>query len=166
MTEPNPAEKTTSLTEFVTRNDKVLAAIGVFVALSAFFISLPLKSLSSLLALASLVATFPLIYEFARDLLRTKSSWPLLFFSNVFTLFIGYFVWYVLIAFREQWWSQMHKIVFWTIFLGLLALYRRFLRRHYQRAFGYVSFAFSWRFGVNSIFGRKASYSDGLDFPR
>lgn len=134
------AANLTSLSAFIIRNEKVLAALGVFVALSAFFISLPLKSLSSFLAFLSLLATLPLIYELAKDLWRSNLSWSLTVFSNVFSLLIGYFIWYLLIAFREEWWGQMHKVVFWGIFLGLLALYRTFLRKYYQQGFAWIGF--------------------------
>lgn len=135
MDSENSPDSKTSLSTFVGRNEKVLAAVGVFVALSAFFISLPLKSLSTFIAFLSLLATLPLLFELGRDLLRSNNSLSLIVFSNVFSLFVGYFGWYVLIAFREQWWSQMHKVVFWTLFLGLLGLYRRFLRHVYQKFF-------------------------------
>lgn len=129
-----------TLGAFFQENDKILGAIGVLIALSAFFASLPIKQFAGFLSFCCLMATFPLLFEFLRALNKGNNTWSLLIFSNVFFIFFLNFSWYVLLAYRAQWQTEMHRVVFWTVFLGLLGLYRRFFRKQYLRLFRYIGF--------------------------
>jgi len=127
-----------TLGEFIKENDKLLGAIGVLIALSTFLSSSPLGRYSSFLSFCCVVATLPLLFEFFLELNRAKNSWNLLVFSNILFLFGIKFCWAVLIAYRPQWHEQMHQVVFWTIFLSLLALYKLVVSRWYLRLFKLV----------------------------
>lgn len=121
-------EEKLTLLVFVNENEKALAVFGVFIALSAFFISLPLKTLSAFLAFLSLVAAIPIFFEIYKKLFTsTNRSLNLTVFSNILFLLFGYFVWYVLIAFRPQWRTELLKVIFWVIVLPLFIICRRFL---------------------------------------
>ena len=117
-------ESKLTLEQFISENDKVLTVIGVFIALAAFWLTLPLKTISTFLAFLCIIATFPLFFELYKKLFSAKGTLNLTIFTNIFTLLAGYSIWYVLIEFRRQWKTELSKVVFWTILLTVLYAYR------------------------------------------
>jgi hypothetical protein len=111
---PKPADLKT-LDEFLKENDKILATLGVFVALAAFFMTLPMKSLSTFLALVCLLFAIPLFVELYKKTGTGKAAWNRLLFTNLLGIFAISFISYVLLAFREQWKTELHRAVFWIM---------------------------------------------------
>lgn len=137
LTQATEPEKLT-LTKFINENEKILAVIGVFIALSAFLTTLPLKTLTTFLSFLCLVATIPLFFELYKKLFKPQKTMNLIVFTNIFSLICGYFVWYVLIAFREQWKTELPKVIFWAVFLPLFILYRRYLAQKLVNLVAYL----------------------------
>jgi hypothetical protein len=124
------AGKLLSLSEFIIQNDKLLAAIGIFIALAAYWTTLPFKKISAFLALLCLLAVIPLFFEIWRQVLTKKLTLNLIVFINIFTLITGYTFYYLLIGFRPQWQTEMNQLIFWILVLptwyGLKYFDRRF----------------------------------------
>jgi hypothetical protein len=131
-------EEVVTLKDFIDEHQKVLAVIGVFVALSVFWSNLPLKHISSFISFLCLAATVPLFLEIYRRFDYRKSSWLLIIFLNIFTPLMGYTAWYLLIGYRSHWRTQMGNLVFWTFAIPMWMLYKGLL---YERAHAW---AFDW----------------------
>jgi uncharacterized membrane protein YbaN (DUF454 family) len=97
-----------SLKDFINDHQKILAVIGVFVALSVFWGNLPLKPISAFVSFLCLAATVPLFLEIARSYDHKKSSWLLVIFINIFFPLMGYTAFFLLVAYREQWRTQIN----------------------------------------------------------
>lgn len=126
-------ESKLSLEQFISENDKTLAVIGVFIALAALWLTLPLKTISTFLAFLSIIATFPLFFELYKKLWFAKGTLNLIIFTNIFTLLAGYSIWYVLVAFRPQWKTELYKVVFWTLLLTVIISYKKFFNARIEK---------------------------------
>ncbi|HEX8000256.1 MAG TPA: hypothetical protein VF528_17855 [Pyrinomonadaceae bacterium] len=118
-------EEVVNLKDFIDEHQKILAVIGVFVALSVFWSNLPLKHISSFISFLCLAATVPLFLEIYRKFDFRKSSWLLIIFLNIFAPLMGYTAWYLLIGFRSHWRTQMWNLVFWAFAIPIWLMYRR-----------------------------------------
>lgn len=122
-------EKLITITQFVEQHQRTIAVIGVFIAIASFLLKLPLQSLSVYLAFVSLTVTLPLFYEIYKYLFNNKTTLSLKVFTNVLTIFVGYFIWYILVVFRDQWKVELEKVVFWIIVLPIyFGIYKRFFK--------------------------------------
>jgi hypothetical protein len=114
-----------TLKDFIDDHQKILAVIGVFVALAVFWSNLPLKYISSFISFLCLAATVPLFIEIYRSYNYKKSSWLLTIFLNIFAPLMGYTAWYLLVGFRSHWQTQMWNLVFWTFAIPAWFLYKK-----------------------------------------
>ncbi|MDQ1593256.1 MAG: hypothetical protein QOG71_3883 [Pyrinomonadaceae bacterium] len=118
-------EELLTLKDFIDDHQKVLAVIGVLIALSVFWGNQPLKHISSFISFLCLAATIPLFLEIYLKFNHKTSSWLLIVFLNIFTPLMGYTAWYLLIGFRSQWKTQMWNVIFWVFAIPAWLIYRR-----------------------------------------
>jgi len=114
----------TTLSHFISDNRDLLTSASVLTALSVFWSNASVRPLGSFLSFVSLAATVPILFEIYRKSDFTKSTWVVVIFTNIFSLLVAYTAWYLLVDFRQEWQTQMWKVVNWSLFIPLWMLYR------------------------------------------
>jgi hypothetical protein len=120
-----PEEKPVSLKDFIDDHQKMIAVIGVFMALAVFWSNLPLNQFSSVASFWCLIATTPLYFEIYKNYLQKKSTLSLTIFLNLFTPIMYYTTKYVFIAFRPQWKDHMINLILWIFVIPAWLLYKK-----------------------------------------
>ena len=116
-----------SLKEFIDDHQKLLAVIGVLVAVSVFFgNNQKLKDISVFISFLCLPATIPLLVEIYKNVNTLKASWLLIIFVNILTPLMAYVAWYLLLAYRPVWKTQTSNVLFWTLIIPSWYLLRHF----------------------------------------
>lgn len=116
-----------TLKYFIDDHQKVLAVVGVFMALSIFFANSPrLKDISVFISFLCFAVTIPLLLQIYASFTRVKPTWLLLIFMNIFAPLTFYVFWFLLMAYRPVWKTQTANIFLWLLIFSLWHLFKRF----------------------------------------
>lgn len=93
-----------TLTEFIEKNQRMIAVIGVLSALGIFWASSPVaQRISPSVPFFCMLATLPIYWEIAfTNFDSSRSRWSVIIFVNLFTPLMLGTVWYALLGFTED----------------------------------------------------------------
>lgn len=120
-----PEVKEHRLCQFVEDNHKLLTALGVFIALTAFSAQLQVKQLGYFLSFLLFVATSLLWIELWTQFPSGESNWRLMAFENVLMMSGFLYVFYCLVEFRFAWWAFLPLVIAAVMLTILSAVAKR-----------------------------------------
>jgi hypothetical protein len=106
-----------TIAQFIEQNDKLLQALGIFIALTVFSSSLPVQLLGYFLSFFFIFATILVWFELWDKFPKTATR-SLVFFENTLTLASFGLVVYFLLDFRAIW-DRLMPLLIWLIFLSI-----------------------------------------------
>ncbi len=150
----NTSQKTTLL-DFISQNEPSLTVAGIFIAIAAFWLNLPIKPLASFVAFLSIAITIPIFIALSHKISKCNPSLGLLVFSNIFTLIILNIIWYVAVAFRPELKTELSKVLFWLMIIPLYFLYKKYLHEYVFKFFSWLDSLTDHIFSIEKAFSKK-----------
>jgi hypothetical protein len=130
-------EKLKSLKDFIEESQRLVAVIGVFVALALFWKVVLGQNSAPYISYLCLLATVPLLIEINKGYDYHKSSWNLVAFVSLLYGILAYTSYYLIVGYPDHLHSILVGLVFSTICYTLFAATNRFFNamktREYSR---------------------------------
>jgi len=143
MTEPLKSEKKqlTSLRTFIEDNQRLIAVLGVFVALALFWKVVLAQESAPYISYLCLLTTIPLIIEINRTYNYDNSSWNLVAFVSLLYGILAYTGYYLLVGYPNHLHGIVNGLIFAMLNYSLLAVINRFINlmktNEYERNFSF-----------------------------
>lgn len=126
-TEEKETKKLVSLKDFIEDYQKIIAVIGVFIALALFWKNLQPTDPTPYISYLCILITVPLLLEVRKAYDYDKSSWNLVVFINVFYGIFFLTIYYLIISYPNYLEKIFTGVVFALLLYPSLAVIRKFV---------------------------------------